>query len=363
MGALHHAASRSVDRSVLLQVNRFLHSVRLTRFAATALRVALAAGFLSAVADRFGLWGMPGTPGVAWGDWSHFLTYTGRLNWFLPASLIPIVGAIATLAETALALLLLLDAWPRYTALASGVLLLLFALTMTFALGIKAPLGYSVYVGATAAFYLAATAALPQQIVTAVKCSPIVLTIGHSTRTLDEFIALLKAHAVTLVVDVRTIPRSRHNPQFNEDSLPDSLKKAGMGYVHMPGLGGLRHAKHNSVNAGWRNASFRGYADYMQTPEFEKQIEELIQLAKEHRIALMCAEAVPWRCHRSLIGDALTVRGIRTEDIMSLKLRRLHTLTPFAHVRGSTVMYPAENSSRPKKRISTGKKERTPRTQ
>jgi len=144
MGALHHAASRSVNRSVLLQVNRFLHSARLTRFAAAALRVALAAGFLSAVADRFGLWGMPGTPGVAWGDWSHFLTYAGRLNWFLPASLIPIVGAIATLAETALALLL-------------------FALTMTFALGIKAPLGYSVYVGATAAFYLAATAALPQQ--------------------------------------------------------------------------------------------------------------------------------------------------------------------------------------------------------
>jgi uncharacterized protein (DUF488 family) len=198
--------------------------------------------------------------------------------------------------------------------------------------------------------------------VTAVKRSRI-LTIGHSTRTLDEFIALLKAHAVTLVVDVRTIPRSRHNPQFNKQSLPDSLKKAGLGYVHMSGLGGLRHAKPDSVNAGWRNASFRGYADYMQTPEFEKQIEELIQLAKEHRIALMCAEAVPWRCHRSLIGDALTVRGIRTEDIMSLKQRRLHTLTPFAHVRGSTVTYPAENSSRAKKRISTGKKKRAPKTQ
>jgi uncharacterized membrane protein YphA (DoxX/SURF4 family) len=147
----------------LLQVKRFLQSARLTRFAATALRVALAAGFLSAVADRFGLWGMPGTPGVAWGDWSHFLTYTGRLNWFLPASVIPIVGAIATLAETALALLLLLDAWPRCTALLSGALLLLFALTMTFALGIKAPLSYSVYVGAAAAFYLGATAALPKQ--------------------------------------------------------------------------------------------------------------------------------------------------------------------------------------------------------
>lgn len=131
----------------------------------------------------------------------------------------------------------------------------------------------------------------------------------------------------------------------------------------MPGLGGLRHAKHNSVNAGWRNASFRGYADYMQTPEFEKQIEELIQLAKEHRIVLMCAEAVPWRCHRSLIGDALTVRGIRAEDIMSLKQRRVHKLTPFAHVRGGTVTYPAENSSPSKKRISTGKKERAPRAQ
>jgi uncharacterized protein (DUF488 family) len=199
--------------------------------------------------------------------------------------------------------------------------------------------------------------------VTAVKRSRIVLTIGHSTRPLDEFIALLKAHAVTLVVDVRTIPCSRHNPQFNEDSLPDSLKKAGIGYIYVPGLGGLRHAKRDSVNAGWRNASFRGYADYMQTPEFRKQIEELIEVAKEHRIALMCAEAVPWRCHRSLIGDALTIRGIRTEDIMNLKQRRLHRLTPFAHVRGSIVTYPAETSSPSKKRISTGKKEPAPRPQ
>jgi uncharacterized protein (DUF488 family) len=199
--------------------------------------------------------------------------------------------------------------------------------------------------------------------VTKVKSPPIVLTIGHSTHTIDEFISLLKAHAITLVIDVRTIPRSGHNPQFNADSLPDSLKKAGVGYIHMPGLGGLRHAKRESINAGWRNASFRGYADYMQTPEFAKQIEGVIQLAKEHRIALMCAEAVPWRCHRSLIGDALTVRGIRTEDIMSLTQRRLHTLTPFAHVRGRTVTYPAENSSGPKKRTSTGKKEGTARSQ
>jgi uncharacterized protein (DUF488 family) len=182
------------------------------------------------------------------------------------------------------------------------------------------------------------------------KCLPIVLTIGHSTRTIDEFVALLHAHAVTLVADVRTIPRSRHNPQFSQDSLPDSLKKAGIEYVHMPGLGGLRHAKRDSLNTGWRNASFRGYADYMQTPEFGEQIEELIQLAKEHRIAIMCAEAVPWRCHRSLIGDALTVRGIRAEDIMSLTRRDLHELTPFAKVRGTTVTYPAEDSPMAKKR-------------
>jgi uncharacterized protein (DUF488 family) len=199
--------------------------------------------------------------------------------------------------------------------------------------------------------------------VTALKCSRSVLTIGHSTRPLDEFIAVLEAHAVTLVIDVRTIPRSRHNPQFNQDSLPESLKNSGIGYVHMPGLGGLRHAKTDSLNIGWRNASFRGYADYMQTPEFRRQIDELIRLAKEYRLAIMCAEAVPWRCHRSLIGDALTVRGICTEDIMSLRQRRLHTLTPFAHVRGRIVTYPAENSSRLKKRISTGKKERAPRTQ
>ena len=187
---------------------------------------------------------------------------------------------------------------------------------------------------------------------TAVICSPVVLTIGHSTRTLGEFIALLEAHGVSLIVDVRTVPRSRHNPQFNKDALPGSLKEAGVGYVHLPGLGGLRRAKTDSLNIGWRNASFRGYADYMQTPEFDEQIGNLIQLVKGNRIALMCAEAVPWRCHRSLIGDALTVRGIRTEDIMSLTQRRLHTLTRFAFVRGTNVTYPAENSLRSKKRIS-----------
>jgi uncharacterized protein (DUF488 family) len=172
--------------------------------------------------------------------------------------------------------------------------------------------------------------------------SPIVLTIGHSTRTLEEFICLLQAHGARRVVDVRSVPRSLRNPQFNKTSLPESLKKAGLGYVHMPGLGGLRHAARDSINTGWRNASFRGYADYMQTPEFDKSLEKLIQLANQDRIALMCAEAVPWRCHRSLIADALLVRGIRTEDIMSPTRRQVHTLTPFAKVRRTTITYPSE---------------------
>jgi len=184
------------------------------------------------------------------------------------------------------------------------------------------------------------------------KPSSIVLTIGHSTRTLEEFIRLLQAHAVTRVVDVRTVPRSWHNPQFNKDSLPGSLKKVGVKYVHMPGLGGLRHATRDSLNTGWRNASFRGYADYMQTPEFEKALDKLIELAKQDRIALMCAEAVPWRCHRSLIADALSVRGIRTEDIMSITRRQVHSITPFAEVRGALITYPAEDSQNAQRRSS-----------
>jgi uncharacterized protein (DUF488 family) len=182
--------------------------------------------------------------------------------------------------------------------------------------------------------------------------APIVLTVGHSTRTLEEFIALLQAHGATRVVDVRTVPRSRHNPQFNKASLPRSLKKMGLGYVHLPGLGGLRHARRDSINVGWRNASFRGYADYMQTPEFAHSLEELIRLAYHDRIALMCAEAVPWRCHRSLIADALLVRGMRTEDIMSVTRRQVHTLTSFAKVRGTTITYPAEASRSTAKKSS-----------
>jgi uncharacterized protein (DUF488 family) len=143
------------------------------------------------------------------------------------------------------------------------------------------------------------------------------------------------------VVDVRTIPRSRTNPQFNRESLAGSLAQAGIGYTHVAELGGLRHARKDSLNTGWRNASFRGYADYMQTAEFEAAIESLIETAKRERVTIMCAEAVPWRCHRSLIGDALKVRGIAVEDIMSATRTQPHELTSFAKVQGTQVTYPA----------------------
>jgi uncharacterized protein (DUF488 family) len=175
------------------------------------------------------------------------------------------------------------------------------------------------------------------------KVAPVVLTIGHSTRSLEEFIALLTTHRVTRVVDVRTVPRSRHNPQFDKTSLPESLEKASIGYVHLSGLGGLRHASPDSINLGWRNGSFRGYADYMQKQDFENNLQELIRLAQLDRIALMCAEAVPWRCHRSLIADALFAHGIRTQHIMGPTRLEVHTLTPFARMNATKVSYPSED--------------------
>jgi Uncharacterized conserved protein len=174
---------------------------------------------------------------------------------------------------------------------------------------------------------------------------PAVLTIGHSNRTLDEFIALLKAHNVTLVADVRTIPRSRHNPQFNKDSLSQQLENEGIGYTHLESLGGLRHTTKDSVNMAWRNASFRGYADYMQTPQFDAGIAKLISLSKHETVVIMCAEAVPWRCHRSLIGDALLVRDVPVMDIMSLKSAPLHQITLFARVCGTKITYPGEQQA------------------
>lgn len=142
------------------------------------------------------------------------------------------------------------------------------------------------------------------------------------------------------VLDVRTMPRSRHNPQFNLDALPASLNAAGIAYSHLPGLGGLRHTHADSVNPGWHNLSFRGYADYMQTAEFSENVDRVAALAGTERCVLMCAEAVPWRCHRSMIGDALLIRGILVEDIIGLKERKPHVLTAFARVAGRQITYP-----------------------
>jgi len=168
----------------------------------------------------------------------------------------------------------------------------------------------------------------------------VMLTVGHGTKSIDELISLLMTYEVQRVVDVRTIPRSWHNPQFNKDILPENLKKVRMGYIHIKGLGGLRHAEKDSVNTAWRNASFRGFADYMQTEDFKKNLERLIKLAKQKKIAIMCAESVPWHCHRSLIADALFVRGIQVKHIMSQKTCNDHTLTPWAKVKGFQVTYP-----------------------
>jgi uncharacterized protein (DUF488 family) len=170
-----------------------------------------------------------------------------------------------------------------------------------------------------------------------------VLTLGHSTRTIEEFLTILKAHRVELLVDVRSIPKSRRVPQFNSDALAASLCEQGIEYVHLKSLNGRRHAKKDSINTGWRNASFRGYADYMATDEFRNGVEGLMQLASAKRTAIMCAEAVPWRCHRSLIGDALLIRGLNVQDIMSATSVRSHEMTPFAQVNGSQISYPADN--------------------
>ena len=170
---------------------------------------------------------------------------------------------------------------------------------------------------------------------------PIVLTVGHSTHPLEAFIDLLKAHSVTRLIDVRTVPRSRHNPQFNRDTFSDALESSGIRYMHVAGLGGFRHtSRESSSNRGWRNEAFRGYADYMQTPEFAENLADLIELAKQERVVLMCAEAVPWRCHRSLIADALLIRGVRVEEIISETRRQAHMLTSFAKVDGTSIIYP-----------------------
>jgi uncharacterized protein (DUF488 family) len=169
----------------------------------------------------------------------------------------------------------------------------------------------------------------------------VIMTIGHSTRSIEEFIRLVEAHGVWRLIDIRTIPRSRHNPQFSRENLAPALRNAGIRYRHMPGLGGLRRPGGGSVNVGWRNPSFRGYADYMQTATFIHTLDRCIELAKRERSVLMCAEAVPWRCHRSLISDALLVRGVQASEITSGVRARPHSLTSWAQVIGTQVTYPA----------------------
>jgi uncharacterized protein (DUF488 family) len=178
-----------------------------------------------------------------------------------------------------------------------------------------------------------------------------VFTVGHSTRTLPEFIEILRAHHISLVVDVRSAPRSRHNPQFNKETLPAALKAEGIGYVHIPDIGGLRRPARDSVNTAWRNKSFRGYADYMQTKEFTEQLLHLMALARENHVAIMCAEALPWRCHRSLIADALVVRNVRVEHIISKNSVIKHELTEWAHVEGTRITYPLFSKETPQKML------------
>jgi uncharacterized protein (DUF488 family) len=168
-----------------------------------------------------------------------------------------------------------------------------------------------------------------------------IFTIGHSTRPVEELIALLQAHSIEVLVDVRTVPRSRRNPQFEMDALRTSLSKAGIDYIHMPALGGLRRPRKDSPNTGWQNESFRGYADYMLTAEFQAALNDLQELAQQHITVIMCAEAVPWRCHRSLVADALTVQGWQVLDIISEKAPSTHKLMPFLKVEHGRITYPA----------------------
>jgi uncharacterized protein (DUF488 family) len=172
------------------------------------------------------------------------------------------------------------------------------------------------------------------------KRKTVIFTIGHSTRSIEEFIAILEAFSIERVVDVRTIPKSRHNPQFNDNALRAGLKEKHIEYLHMKGLGGLRHEKKDSPNVAWRNASFRGFADYMQTENFEESLERLMLAAAKKTTTIMCAEAVPWRCHRSLIADALLVRGLDVRHIMTVTSDREHTMTPWAKVSGKKITYP-----------------------
>jgi uncharacterized protein (DUF488 family) len=172
-----------------------------------------------------------------------------------------------------------------------------------------------------------------------------IFTLGHSTLPIERFMAVLQIYGIERLADIRTIPHSRYNPQFNNIALAKSLTAHHLEYVHIPALGGLRHARKDSPNTGWRNAAFRGYADYMQTEEFQDALEALIQMSSLKRVAIMCAEAVPWRCHRSLVADALSIRGVPVVEILSESTYRMHMLTPFAQIEGVRITYPPDQTA------------------
>ncbi|MBV9269247.1 MAG: DUF488 domain-containing protein [Acidobacteriaceae bacterium] len=167
-----------------------------------------------------------------------------------------------------------------------------------------------------------------------------IYTIGHSTRPAERFLEILGTFGITTLADIRTVPRSRRNPQYDQSALRGLLEERHISYLHMKGLGGLRRPRADSPNLGWENLSFRGYADYMQTGEFVQALDDLIAIAGATRTVVMCAEAVPWRCHRSLVGDALLIRGFDVLDILSEKSAKPHTLTPWAQVTGLQIVYP-----------------------
>lgn len=174
--------------------------------------------------------------------------------------------------------------------------------------------------------------------------SKIIFTIGHSTKSIKEFEQLLKKYNINQLIDIRKIPYSRHNPQFNKDILSHYLRNRKIGYRNMVGLSGLRHTTKRSINTGLTNKSFRGFADYMQTDQFQHNIKKLIEIAQKKTIVLMCAELVPFRCHRSLIADALTAQGIVVKDIYSLTSVKKHIMRPYARIHNKRIYYPTLDS-------------------
>jgi uncharacterized protein (DUF488 family) len=210
---------------------------------------------------------------------------------------------------------------------------------------------YSHYARCGEILYFNTSLSLPEGPCLAKERQLTVFTIGHSIRTIEEFVELLKTYGATLLVDVRTVPRSRHNPQFNKETLPNILKTYNIKYIHMPEIGGLRRPKHDSINLAWKNIGFRGYADYMQTKEFTDNLLKIIALTRENCLALMCAEALPWRCHRSLISDALVVRHVKVEHIIGANSCLNHHLSEMAHVEGNQITYPLFTKETPQRTL------------